>query len=276
MLLCTISADIDGIGRINTESISDQVRMELLVSNIENTRLLRDADGEFLDIRSWEGLRFNKLSQIVRINFSRISQVIYYDDDDDDDGEDEGEDPYTIGPGGSVDLKWVPQSVTDLAIFWMDLEGTVETCFLPGHLELFSIQSNHFRGTFCIESLPRELRSVVISANRLSGTLRMDKLPPTLKCFDAERNQFHGALDLTDLPLSINIIRLEFNDFSGTIDLSKLPPKICFLRTTNTKIKQERLVVRVPEQGLRKFHLGEHMFTSAFDTYGNEITDDLH
>ena len=232
--------------------------MELLVSNIENTRLLRDADGEFLDIRSWEGLRFNKLSQIVRINFSGISQV------------------NTIGPGGSVDLKWVPQSVTDLAIFWMDLEGTVETCFLPGHLELFSIQSNHFRGTFCIELLPRELRSVVISANRLSGTLCMDKLPPALQCFDAERNQFHGALDLTDLPLSINIIRLEFNDFSGTIDLSKLPPKICFLRITNTKIKQERLVVRVPEQGLRKFYLGQHMFISAFDTYGNEITDDLH
>ena len=274
MILSFIStADTHGFGRVDFDSMSDQTLMELLVGDIENNAMLRDGDDAFLDIQSWDGLSFNDAGELIVIDFEAelaLGGGLFGDSSDDDD-----EDKYIVGPKGSIDLKWIPKTVEVFAIADLELEGFVETSELSPNLECFDISLNLFRGTFCIASLPQNIRNVSISGNLLDGTLDIAKLPPNVTDFSAERNRFHGFLDFSDLPKNMATLRLSFNDFLGTIDLSTMPSKMRFFAMQGTKVKQDRLVIRVPDLGVQYFRLTTKNFGSVVDTSGSDLKNEF-
>ena len=262
MLVSFIScADTDGFGRVDLSSLSDQTLMELLVGDIQRNTMLRDSEGEFLEIHSWNGLTFSDTGELLDIDFDAEAVMDGHDDVV----------SYIVGPKGSIDLKWIPMTVRYFTIVDLALEGVVETRELPEHLEYFDISANIFRGTFCIASLPQKIQSVKIASNLLDGTLDMVHLPPHVTLFVAEFNRFHGSLDFSDLPKNIVTLRVGFNDFQGTVDLSKIPSKMRFFAMQSTKVKQDQLVVRVPDPGVEYFYLTKANFGSIVDTSGKDL-----
>ena len=260
------AADTQGMGRVNFDSMPDQTLMEILVADIENNTAFHDGDG-FLDIQSWEGLSFGDDGNLKKIDFAAdVGMGLFADDSDEED-----EDNFIIGPKGSIDLKWIPRSVKRFDIFWLKLSGTVETSELPENLEFFDIASNDFTGTFSIPSLPRKLTNVRISSNQLSGTLDIDKMPRTMEKFSAEQNQFHGKLNLSCLPKEIVTLRLGANNFSGEIDLRSIPSKMRFFSAHRTAIRQDKLVIKVPNEGVQYFRFSTRNFSEIVDTEGNDL-----
>ena len=276
MLVHSYSADTTGFGRVNIDSMPDQTLMELLVADIENNTALYDCDG-FLDIQSWEGLSFDDDENLKKIDFSAafgfggLGGGLFGDDSD----EDEEEDTFIIGPNGSIDFKWIPKSVTDFEIFWLKLKGTIETSELSEDLNHFDVSSNLLAGTFCIASLPQNIHHVSISSNHLCGTLQIEKLPPKMTFFSAESNKFHGTLNLKNLPQNMHSLRLGVNDFSGSVDMSNLPSTMQFCSLHRTGIKQEALVIQVPDLGVKYFRLPFWNFKNIVDTEGNDLKDDF-
>ena len=155
-----ITADPQSFGRVDPASMPDQTLLELLVSDIENTTVVRDKEGVFLDILSWDGLTFTA-GEVTQVNFA--AEITFDDENETEEGQ------YILGPKGSIDLRWVPRTVHTFSISDLDLHGTVETSGLAEALWRFNISSNKFTGTFCIASLPQRLKKLGFPSINCAG-----------------------------------------------------------------------------------------------------------
>ena len=264
-------ADIPRAGRVDFASMSQQTLMELLVGDIHNLSNLQNTEGEFRDISSWEGVgivgndgRVEGISICGDIGFS-----LFGDEDD------MGADKASIGPGGSIDFKWLPSSVKEIEICYMHLYGTMDTRLLPQNLNDLDVGSNNLSGTFAIEGLPESMEYVTIVSNNFEGTLNIGALPRKMRFISAERNKFHGTLDFSDLPPNMTTMLFAQNDFVGPISLANLPRHMKSLNVECAGIQQDRLVIRVPVAGLHHFRVLKKNFGSIVDVNGMDISADL-
>ena len=242
------------------DGMSDQTMLELLVGNITNISSLQDAHGAFLDILEWPGVTLAS-EGVVDIDFQPQLDELYFDTNDD-------AIEFRIGPGGRIDLQWIPPSTTAFYVTSLAITGIVDTAVLPLNLEIFDIGDNHFTGEFAIHTLPRKLRRIYIYTNDLEGSLDIPALPRWTQSFRAGHNKFCGEIDLRGLPDSL--IHLDISDaqLSGAIDLEKLPSGLVEINLKNNQISQQTLLV---EREISRLCIDREKFDEVIDRNGKDL-----
>ena len=104
-----MAADVEGIGRFAKDLMDEQAMMELLVASIQDTHHLQDKDGEFLDICEWDGVKIDSDGSVIEVDFDVLRGSIMMGGDI--------EELFFVGPGGSIDLRWLPWKVRELGIY---------------------------------------------------------------------------------------------------------------------------------------------------------------
>ena len=254
--------DIPSCGRVDVSSLSDQTRMELLVADIQHLSAVQSTTGEFLDIKQWRGVDIID-DYVDYIVFNHTDIFI-------------GEDDFVVGPGGSIDLRWLPSKLAWLDLHDMLLEGTIETADLPRDLQYVDLTRNNLKGTLCMKGLPQNMQKLRIGDNKLCGSLHLEHSPPNLVAFDAHWNGFEGTLDFRHLPEKMDTLNLRDNKFSGSIDLSKIPSSLTHFYFNRTQISQETLVIAVPTNGIDRFYVDKDRFDRIVDTNGRDIKSVLY
>ena len=254
--------DIPSCGRFDASSISEQTCMELLVGDIKYLSIVQSIPGSFLDIKYWRGVDITD-DYVIKISFNQ--RDIFSSEDD-----------FVVGPGGRIDLRWLPSKLTWLGLSDMRLEGTIETADLPRDLRYVDLSRNRFEGTFCIKGLPENIDHLFIDTNQLSGSLHLEHLPPKAVVLNAQRNRFEGTLDFGHLPECIETLNLSDNKFSGTIDLSNIPSSLDGFFFNRAQISQDTLVISVPTNGLARFFVDKGRFDRIVDTNGRDIKSMLY
>ena len=260
MLNAIFCADADGLGRVDPACLSEQTRMEILFSDVQNIKALQDAHGEFLPLVEWPGLRIR--GHVEEIKCGR--RIEFHGPDD--------ISIYAIGPGGSIDLHWIPSHVVHFSIIGLHLHGTIDTAALPETLAHLGITENNFRGPFALENLPKGMERIEARGNLLDGTLNFSALPSTMLYLDAAQNNFSGTIDLTALPESMRALDLSWSEITGTINIEILPAHFSCLKLERTKIEQSTLVFDPQKHGNLRLCLDKAKFNEIVDADGKDTS----
>ena len=235
--LCLVTADIPGAGRFNRDCMSQQMAMETLVADVQSLARIQDSQGVFLRVEHWAGLTFDSSGNITFIDFTNYG---FHDSD----GEECTEDP-PIGPGGSMDLQWIPHTAVSFNVSEQNFIGLVETAKLSRGLQNFDISQNEFFGEFRMDGLPSGLVHLIIQYNRLSGSIVVADIPRGLRKFLAARNEFSGSINLEDLPPGLSMFSVNGNKLHGEISLRHIPEKLKHIDLKGNDFGQEVLVANV-------------------------------
>ena len=255
-------ADIPGAGRFNMDCLSQQMAMEALCADVENLDKVQDADGDFIPIESWKGLKFDSDGNVSEIDFD-CNQMLRFIP-----GESQ-----TIGPGGSMHLQCIPQSVTSFSMQNALIGGTVDTSKLPRGLKKFDISLNCFFGEFNMAGLPDTLRVLNIPNNSLSGSLILSEIPRKALQVDISYNDFTGKVRFEDLPPEIRSFTARTNKLCGEISLQSIPRSVGHLDIRGNEFAQDVLVVRAtdkPKYG--RFRIDTKKFGKVLDDNGVDVT----
>ena len=250
--LCALAADPgpENFGRIEHTMMNDQALLELLVAHCTGTAKFKDSSGNYLDIAEWHGVRINSKKDVDRICWSLIEVPFF-------------------GPGGSMDLGWMPATVITFVVKGNDLRGTIDTAALPRKLVSLNLSHNRFHGVFEVARLPADIKEVYILKNELSGPLNLAALPSGMGVLNVGENQFTGTLDLTSLPATMIALWLHDNYFEGTIDLAQLPERLRSLALENNNLRQQ--TVRIARTAIESctIDLQGNRIQEALDAEGN-------
>ena len=262
-LYTVLTSDLESLGRVNPSMLTDQQRMELLVSDIKDIGALQDAEGEFLPIHDWHGVHFEP--HIDEIDFGENTTPFGFIVGD----------RYVIGPEGSIDLQWMPSAVEYFIITGLRLDGTVDTSAFPESLVQIELTGNNFRGPFAIESLPRNMHSVYASENLLDGSLNLPGLPDTMVEFVVADNNFSGSIDLSSLPEGMLTIDLANLKLTGSIDLQRLPAQLNLLKLDGNGFQQSTLVFDPAKHPDLQCFLDKESFGAIVGSDGSDTTNSV-
>ena len=240
MYLCKlfITSD-DSLGRFDTQSLSQQSLIELLVADLEDVGIAKDADGNFLDISDWSVLKMDETGNVVGIHLdtNAVDYTLL------------GDPNRSIKDGcfcedGLMELRYVPPTVRTLEVAHMGIDGTLETERLPAVLEILRIPFNNFQGTFAIEGLPQEIKSVLILGNNFEGSLALESLPTLVEQLEASGNRFSGSVNLSALPPKLIGLSLANNQLSGKIELRNIPKTLTWVELqSNPKFDTSKAII---------------------------------
>ena len=254
--------DIPEAGRFNIDCMTQQMAMEALCADVEELNKVQDADGDFIPIESWKGLKFDSDGNVSEIDFD-CNQLLRFIP---------GESP-TIGPGGSMHLQFIPQSVTSFSIQNALIGGTVDTSKLPRGLKKFDISLNCFFGEFSMTGLPDTLRVLNIPNNSLSGLLILAEIPRKALQVDISYNDFTGKVRFEDLPPEIRSFTARANKLCGEISLQSIPRSVGHLDIRGNEFAQDVVVVRAadkPKYG--HFRIDTKKIGKVIDDTGVNVT----
>ena len=223
-----IFSSADYTGKVDARLLSEQTRMEVLFSGLDDKFDFCDADGEFKPIEEWGGVELGPDNSVRNISIKYTEQTLQVE---------------MRAPGGSIELQFIPENVTDFTLVAMQMHGTVETGVLPRNLMTFDISENNFTGTFDLCGLPQSLSKVSVDSNSLCGTLDLSGLPRSLQRLSAGYNQFTGSIDFTQLREPIDSISLQNNQLSGAIDLSNMPSSLRNVSLDCNMLSQDVLTI---------------------------------
>ena len=260
-------ADITGAGRFDAGSVSQQTAMEILCGSVKNLKKVQDKNGDFMPIERWKGLKFDSDGNLVDINFDSNTLTYLFDE-----GGAQPEES-SIGPGGSMDLQWIPSTVTSFSIADLEMIGSLNTADLPRKLQIFDVSFNEFEGEIGTGGLPETLKVLNIQYNNFSGSLILAALPRGLDRFFATQNAFTGEIKLQDLPPQISVFAVEQNDLSGEISMRHIPLSIERLDLTHNDFGQDVLVVRrMARWKYRCIQIDKEKFEKIVDDEGDDIS----
>ena len=265
MFITLFCIDNTSIGRVDKNALPDQARLELLVGDIENIEELKDSEGAFLPIEKWSGLGFDADGHIDTIKFEKTVNFWVGAS---------GE-SYTIGPEGSVDFQWVPESVTSLQFGGLGLQGTLDTAALPRCMISLEIDGNNFRGKFCQSGLPRSMRNVGISYNAFQGPIDAAEMPRSMEVFWASANAFSGSINFRALPRFLKEFSVERNALSGEIDLSRIPGGLRYFDIRRNDFGQSKVIIFATVFLRGNVCLDTRKFGSIYDTDGYECSGQI-
>ena len=224
------AADIEGIQRFNQDSVSDQILMELLVSDltVPKKRLkafqtyFKDIQGDYRDVCTWKGV---KCDADERVNAIRFEWKLL----------------------GTLNFQNVPPMVESLIFVNSDFDGSVDTSELPSGLKKLMLSVTTLSGTFAMESLPNSLTEMNIPQNKFSGSCNLTSLPSGMQSLRARANCFTGSFTLQHLPASLEFLDLSENQLTGSLCIDGLPPNMQALNVSLNQLSGELRVIAVPE-----------------------------
>ena len=207
MLSITLYTADTGLSRFDHSLLTDQMRMEILISEMpENVRTAcQDAEGMYTDAKTWKNVT-TEAEHIIALNWAC---TIFH---------------------GPTQMHALPQNLKTINLSRQSagckFSGTIDTETLPDSLGHAFLDSNNFYGNFDFSRLPLSLKALSINGNVLSGTIDLENLPDGLKQLWATDNKFTGEINLTALPLTLEHITLGGNALTGDIDMTKLPAQL--------------------------------------------------
>ena len=216
------------LGRLDYASLSDQARMEILVSGLDEAsrKCVQDENGAIIDVCDWPSITCDDEGNVIRMK----PQARFAD------------------RRGTLYLDYIPPKCVYFSIsVRTNLTGTLTTSLLPQVLEVFACSNNKFFGTVDFTSLPSAMREFSIANNNFSGSCDLTKLPKGLTALEIGSNNFTGSLDLTALPLGLTDFDAGCNAFSGEIQLHKLPPTLVSLFIDGNSLTGKFSLVNPPD-----------------------------
>ena len=287
------------LGRFDIHSMSQQMLMEAAVADMDLNHILKDANGNFLDISEWDGVVFNDRGEV-----SGIDYTLYRD--------------AQVHPnGGTIDLQYLPPSVKRIELFRsgleirnltlmppnveyvyyggnrlsdeLDISGLPETLIelylsdnhyagsfelkeLPSRLQVFTVHFNHLSGTICLPAMPEAMRELGLSENEFGGTICLNGLPDSLEDLQLYRNRFHGSLDFGSLPVALRKLFLPGNAFSGSVLLNSLSDRIAKIYLHQNAFDGNARMGIIPES-LEIITLYSSGFNAVVDEAGDAVDD---
>ena len=227
MPMLPLTLAIDGhLGKPDESNLTDQMRLELLVSSIldaNNTSDKRppffDASGDFLSMAFWEDVHCRKGYRSV--------EKIY----------------------------WQSKA-------W--LKGAENFFFehLPAELEVLSLVANAIRGTVSFGLLPRTMTGLYLRNNLFSGETPLKDFPESMVSVNIAHNQFVGSLHLSHLPRGVVRFFAGNNLYEGSIRLDALPPVLACLSIDHCKLTGGLHFDSLPST-LRTLNLSNNQFDAV-------------
>ena len=201
----------DIAGRFDTQSLPTQARMELLVAGLDDIAAFTFPSGETRPFEQWEGVQVSeKTGEVTRISCG--------------DPMGDFENHTVVGPGGSIDLQYIPPSVKRFTFRMCQLLGTVETALLPRGLVYLDLQGNQLSGEFDLSALPVLITLINISRNQFCGSFAFEAVPATIAVLHAGSNVFSGTVDMTKIPQTLRSLRIDHNTIKQeTLLVGNLP-----------------------------------------------------
>ena len=225
----------DACGRLDAASLPTQAKMELLIAGFAQTQRLQDKDGGFGAIEEWPGLTFDKSGAVTKIQWSSG----YFDSTT------EEETLSGANTSGSIDFRFLPDSLDTLEIASFGLKGTLTTALLPRPIWYLDISENRLSGEFDTAHLPPSIIVLEVHKNKFVGEFQLDALPHSLERIDISNNRFSGPLDFTKLTAPVEFFYADSNKFCDGLDVSKLPPSLRRIWVLDNNFKQDTLCVDV-------------------------------
>ena len=193
LLLCQ-SMD-SALGKVDRNSMTQQSLMEILVSEWKEQSNFQASNGDFFDATKWRGIKCD-----IEDNIVSVSWIDWF---------------WARNEGGTLDLQWLPCTVTRFAVTGSRLEGTVDMISLPRNLEYLFLDRNDLYGTIDIPSAPNPIKKLILYENHFHGTLNLLCIPPHAEVIQLNNNKFHGCVVIGNLPPSLRDLCLRENDFKG-------------------------------------------------------------
>ena len=215
-MLLAICADTDAtLGRFNQDTLTDQMRMELLIDGLtdEAKRIFKYYNGDYMDIARWAGVEVDADTNTVHFIF------------------------FGVFASGSLALEFMPPTTRKFDLSEGKVSGTIDTAALPDSLTTFTFRTAYTAGgtiNFC--TLPPRLIDLDLSANKFEGNADLTALPETLESLDIRFNNFTGSVALDKLPQKLIKLRMGENDFEGSVALDALPEALDELDLSNCKL----------------------------------------
>ena len=155
------------LGHVDYGSFSDQTLMEMLIDGFseQSKKRYQDSEGLYLDVCAWQCVSCDDAKQVI--------QIMEYD---------------TVI--GSLQLSYVPPSVSTLNVSDNSVSGSIDLRNLPANMQLLSLHDNQLSGTICLTQLPAQMRYLQIYNNELSGSFIAMNIPPHMVLLNASQNDF--------------------------------------------------------------------------------------
>ena len=235
------------LGRLDYESLSDQARMEILISPVSEKfqERFKDAHGNFLDACEWEGVTCDADGSIKSIlielsssepqalNLSYIPPTVR-----------------NFGSCGGQECNFSPEtlppSVLDFGMSFTKISGSIDFKAFSPHMQVIFMLGCGMQGSFDAQALPEKLEKINISGNQLTGSLSLDRLPRPMTVFEAKNNRFSGKLLIDNLPPGMKSIQLMYNDFT-TFVLLNTPDRT---KQAAAGLRSDFLQICVQESGI--------------------------
>ena len=203
LLVISPDADSENLSRLDPSLLSEQALFEMFVEGFENKSRFQDGHRNYTDFHGWPTI---EKSDGEQYHFEASYDLWS-----------------THGVlRGSLNLRFLPETVSILNLAGNEICGTICTEDLPRGMYSLFLQDNQFEGDFEIASLPDELTVLDIEKNNLRGTLDIASLPLKIEEFHASQNKFTGSVDLNHLPRDLTVLDLSKNFFSGEVNFITL------------------------------------------------------
>ena len=199
----------DGLARATVASLSDQMRMELLLQAMpeRSQNFFKDNAGDFLSVCNWQYVSCDSDLNVRVINWSEVRKS--------------GDFAFHMLPPNLEDLDVQGQSFA-----FTKLSGTLETSSLPRSLVTMNLSVNSFTGSVDLSTLPSTMVGLQLQHNKFSGELDLKAFPPKMAVADLGYNSFRGSVNLTALPSSLRVLSLHCNAFEGEFNAADVPDEL--------------------------------------------------
>ena len=238
MIRILVSTADPTIGRFDTNMLSDQACMELLIENIadETKAYFQDKDGAFLDIGEWRGVTIDDIGNITQVSFTATFR-------------------------GTFSLAYIPRRVKQFKINMCRAHGSLETATLPEGIEKLFLKHTQMSGTIDLRQVPASLTHFDVVYSSFSGSCDLTALPPKMVMLDLSHNAFSGEISLDSLPETMQCLYLYENSFCGEISLEKLPRAMTYLNISGNKLCGQFTLLR-PMPVLDALHADRNNFAA--------------
>ena len=173
------------------------MRLECLVESMDMKRHLKDKDGEYLEINEWKWTKFDPNGDVLVIDWS---------------------DKWPDANSGTIELRWLPDTIKSFHITGTKYERTLDVGGLPASLENLYLQRNNMDGTVDFAAVSMRMRNFVLHTNRFHGALDLRSIPPNMEYLCLQKNNFTGVVTVGALPSSLYHLLLGMNQIQSVTD----------------------------------------------------------
>jgi len=153
------------VGRVNYGTMCDMQRMEKLVEGLDDNSVFMNEE----EVCEWTGVTCDEEGEnVLKIRWLH----------------------YVVRLQGTMDLSWIPPSVTYFHLEGHKVSSTFDASSLPRNLSYLNLTNCYFSGTVDWVQLPSTTERFFFRDNNLEGNVSLNELPKSIKFLSIGDNKF--------------------------------------------------------------------------------------